>query len=123
MLFGQPLRQLDMKALRSSPFKPLTPASLLQAVILSCCVAPAAGVAADLLAGVAGVAGAAAPFLPDRQLDMKALRASPDRFLALASALHWVMRSCCVSARAAGALMAAKSSIAVAKARRRSEEH
>src|SRR5690242_2096697 len=82
-----------MKLLRSSPFKFLRLACLLQSVVLSCCVlclAPALG---------------ALP--PLRQELMNFLRSSP--FLSPACLLQAVMRSCCFEgaflscARASGA--------------------
>src|ERR1700722_2724261 len=67
-----------MKVLRASPVSAWVLALALQSFIFCCW----------LLSGAAG--GAAL-----RQVFMNALRSSPDRFLALASALQLVILSCC----------------------------
>src|SRR4051812_36909039 len=73
-----------MKALRSSPF--LSPASLLQVVILFCCV---------FFGAASGLA--------DRQSFMKALRSSP--FFPVASLLQVVILLCCAVCAMAGELI------------------
>src|ERR1019366_5803552 len=71
-----------MKALRSSPLRPLSVAVLLQDFILSCWVC---GTPAAL-----------------RHCDMNVLRSSPFRFLALACALQSFIFCCCAACAALG---------------------
>src|ERR1035438_3905225 len=85
----EPLRQVDMKALRSSPFRFLAAACLLQAVIFSCCV---------ILAG-------AAAGVPLRQDDINVLRSSPLRLFAVACALQSFIFCCCAACAALGCLV------------------
>src|SRR6266446_6063067 len=67
-----PFRHCDMNFLRSSPFRALSPASLLQAFIFSCWLILAA----------------------DRHSDMNFLRSSPFSALSPASLLHVAIFSC-----------------------------
>src|SRR5436190_5460556 len=89
----QPLRQVLMNFLRSSPASFLSPAVLLQAVILSCC--------AFCLAD-----GAGAESSPLRQVLMNFLRSSPASFLVPAFSLHAFMRSCCFFCASLGSFLA-----------------
>src|SRR5271165_1789413 len=85
----EPLRQLDMKVLRSSPFRLFAAASLLHAVIFSCCV---------ILAGAAAA-------VPLRQLDINVLRASPFKVLVVACALQSFIFCCWAACAALGCLV------------------
>src|SRR5687767_1747960 len=87
----QPLRQVLMNFLRSSPASFLSPACLLQAAILSCC--------AFCLAD-------GAESSPFRQVLMNFLRSSPASFLSAAFSLHAFIRSCCFFCAAVGSFLA-----------------
>lgn len=88
------VRQLFIKALRSSPFKVFSLAWALQAFIFSFCPSAAA-------ASAGAEAGAAAP--PERQVFMNALRSSPLRAWVFASTLQPLIFSRCASCLALGA--------------------
>jgi hypothetical protein len=86
-----PLRHVDIKLLRSSPFRFFAVASLLQSVIFCCCA---------VLVVVEAAAGFAL-----RHDDINVFRSSPFRFLAVASLLQSVIFCCCACCAALGCLV------------------